>query len=416
MNQNSKLFSHTRRALLALAAAGLVGGAAGVQAAASGDPIRIGGLFILSGSAATYGKFAEQGMRLAIDEINGQGGVLGRPLALLMEDDQGKAAVGIQAARKLVYQDRVSALVGVDSSGVAMGLVPTMPELRTALILTHAATPHATGKLCNPYTFRISVNEAQNMRAAAEIAANLDAKRWTTIGPDYAFGHEVWEYFGKYLKEAKPDVELMTQTAFPRFGAEDFTPFINAIMQAKPDGVMISVWGGDLVNFIRQANNLGFFKQGFEVMFAVGAATEALAALGPQMPENVWLGTRYWYGGHDNPRNAKFVADYKAKYGVPPSYNAEGAYAAVYAVKTAIEKAGKVDNEAIAKALVGLPVETPTGTVTFRQGDNQALIGPTWGRSGPMNEADKIRSLVDAKTFDGKDVSQPLEETGCKAS
>src|SRR5690606_6715457 len=178
----------------------------------------------------------------------------------------------------------------------AMGLVPTMPGLRTPLILTHAATPHATGKLCNPYTFRISVNEAQNMRAAAELAAKMDAKRWTTIGPDYAFGHEVWEYFGNYLKAAKPDVELMSQTAFPRFGAEDFTPFINAVMQAKPDGVMISVWGGDMVNFVRQANNLGFFDQGFEVMFAVGAATEVLAALGPQLPEGVWLGTRYWYG------------------------------------------------------------------------------------------------------------------------
>jgi len=409
-------FSRTRRTVLTLAAAGLLAGVAPSSGAAEQDPIRIGGLFILSGSAATYGQFAEHGIRMAMDEINGKGGVLGRPLALQLEDDQGKAAVGIQAARKMVYQDKVAALVGVDSSGVAMGLVPTMPGLRTPLILTHAATPHATGKLCNPYTFRISVNEAQNMRAAAELAAKMDAKRWTTIGPDYAFGHEVWEYFGNYLKAAKPDVELMSQTAFPRFGAEDFTPFINAVMQAKPDGVMISVWGGDMVNFVRQANNLGFFNQGFEVMFAVGAATEVLAALGPQLPEGVWLGTRYWYGAHDNARNKQFVQDYQKRYGAPPSYNAEGAYAAIYAIKAAIEKAGKADNESIAKALRGLAVETPTGTVTLREGDNQAVIGPTWGKSGPMNEADKIRSLVDAKTFDGADVSQTLEETGCKAS
>jgi len=409
-------FLHTRlrhKLLVLTAAASLVGGHVSAQ---STEPIRIGSLFILSGSAANYGRFAEQGIRMALDEINAQGGVLGRPLELVLEDDQGRAAVGIQAARKMVYQDKVNALIGVDSSGVALGLVPTMPTLRTPLILTHAATPHATGRLCNAYTFRISVNEQQNMRSAAELAASTNAKRWTTIGPDYAFGHEVWEYFGRHLKELKPDAELMEQTAFPRFGAEDFTPFINAIMQAKPDGVVISVWGGDLVNFVRQANNLGFFNQGFELMFAIGAATEVLTALGEQMPEGVWLGTRWWYDAHDNPRNAKFVADFKQRYGSPPSYNAEGAYAAIYAVKTAIEKAGSADNQAIATALKGLTVDTPAGALSFRQGDNQVLIGPTWGKSGPMHPVDKIRTLVNPKTFDGATVTLPLDQTGCTPS
>src|SRR5690606_16444748 len=117
-----------------------------------------------------------------------------------------------------------------------------------------------------------------------------------TIGPDYAFGHQSWEYFQEYLKRLEPDVELMNQVAFPRFGAEDFTPFINSIMQAKPEGILISLWGGDLVNFIRQARNLGFFDQGYEILFTVGAATEVLAAMGEEMPEGVWVGTRYWFG------------------------------------------------------------------------------------------------------------------------
>src|SRR5690606_38129079 len=102
--------------------------------------------------------------------------------------------------------------------------------------------------------------------------------------------------------------------------------------------------------------------------------------------------------------NEQFVDAFKKKYGVPPSYNAEGAYASIYAVKAAIEKGGKADAESIAKALQGLTLETPTGQLTLRKGDNQALIGPTWGRTGPMNDADKIRSLVDAKTFTGAEV------------
>src|SRR5690606_2814854 len=173
-------------------------------------------------------------------------------------------------------------LIGLDSSGVANGLVPTVPELRKPLIITHAATPDVTGKLCNAYTFRISVNVNQNMMAAAKVAQETGKKRWTSIGPDYAFGHQSWEYFQEYLKRLEPDVELMNQVAFPRFGAEDFTPFINSIMQAKPEGILISLWGGDLVNFIRQARNLGFFDQGYEILFTVGAATEVLAAMGEE--------------------------------------------------------------------------------------------------------------------------------------
>src|SRR3546814_9437723 len=80
--------------------------------------------------------------------------------------------------------------MGLDSSGVAQGLAPVLPELGKPFIITHAATPDVTGKLCNAYTYRISVNVHQNMTGAAEIAAKTGAKKWTTIGPDYAFGHQ----------------------------------------------------------------------------------------------------------------------------------------------------------------------------------------------------------------------------------
>lgn len=395
----------------AVAALGLVAGTAQAQ---QGDPIRLGAIYIMSGTAAVYGEFAEKGLQLAIEEINANGGILDRPVEYQIQDSQLKADVAIQAARKLVYQDQVDALMGLDSSGVAAGIVPTIPELNRPLIITHAATPDVTGKLCNKATFRISVNINQNMKGAALVAADSDAKRWTTIGPDYAFGHQSWEFFGNYLTEIRPEVELMADAAaFPRFGNEDYTPFINSVMDAKPDGVLISLWGGDLVNFVRQANNLGFFDQGFEVMMTVGAATEVLSALDEDMPEGVWLSTRYWFAAHDNDMNEQFVDAYFEANGNPPSYNAEGAYTAVYAYKAAMEKVGSTDPEKVIGALSGLTFNSPMGELTLREGDHQAPVGPTWGRTAGMNDTYGIRDLDPVRTFDGDEVTPAVSATGC---
>lgn len=377
-------------------------------------PIHFGAIYIMSGSAAAYGQFAKQGIELAADEINKSGGILGRQVTFSLEDGQGKVDVAIQAARKLVFQGGADALMGLDSSGVANGLTPIVPELRKPFVITHAASPDVTGKLCNAYTYRVSVNVNQNMGAAALIAADSGAKRWTTIGPDYAFGHQSWEYFGKYLKERKPDVELMKEVAFPRFGAEDFVPFINSVMQSKPDGVLISLWGGDLVNFIRQAKNLGFFDQKYEVLLTLGAAVEVLSALGEQMPEGVWSGTRYWFGAHQNPMNDAFVKAYFERYKAPPSYNAEGAYAAMYLYKAAMEKAGSVDGTAVAKALAGISFDAPNGSLTIRADDHQAVVGPTWGKLGAFDANYKVRMLESMRTFKGEEVTPPVADTGCK--
>ncbi|RIA45412.1 ABC transporter substrate-binding protein [Dichotomicrobium thermohalophilum] len=386
--------------------------AAGSSVHAQEEPIKIGAIYIFSGVAATYGEFAQRGADLAVEEINASGGVLGRPLEITYEDSQIKAQTAIQAMRKLVYQEEVDVLMGLDSSGVATGVVPIVPEVQTPFIITHAATPDVTGKLCNEWTYRVSVNINQNVKGAATMAAETDAQTWTTVGPDYAFGRQSWDFFQQYLGELNPDAEFSDSPSFPAFGTEDFTPFINAVIDAQPDGVFVSLWGGDLVNFIRQASDLGFFEQDFEVIMSLGAATEVLSALGDQMPEGVTVGTRYWYAGPDNPTNDAFVKAYRERHGTPPSYNAQNAYAAVYAYKNAIETAGEVDKAAIRDALSGMTFQAPIGEVTFREGDHQAVVGPAYGvtRDDPDSE---IAMLEPLRLLAGEDVTPAVEDTGC---
>src|SRR5699024_8517436 len=115
----------------------------------------------------------------------------------------------------------------------------------------------------------------------------------------------------------------------------------------------------------------------------------------------------------DNAVNKHFVKAYLDEFGEPPSYNAEGAYTAVYAYKKAAEKAGSTEPEAIAKALSGLTFKAPPGKLTIRSGNHQAVVGPTWGQTAGMNEKLGIRSLGDVTIFDGEDVTPPVADTGC---
>lgn len=378
------------------------------------EPVRIGAIYILSGNAATYGEFARNGAYLAAEEINSAGGILGRPIELIFEDSEGSAEVAIRAARRLAFEDDVDVLIGLDSSGVANALAPTVPELQRPFIITHAATPDVTGKLCNDYVFRVSVNITQHMNAAASLVRDeLDARRWTTIGPDYAFGHQSWEFFQKYASEKVDGIEFMEEVAFPPFGEQDFVPYINRIMAAQPEGVLVSLWGGDLINFVRQANDRGFFEQDFDVLLTLGGATEVLYALQERMPTDVWVGTRYWFRGPDSEVNEQFVNAYFDAYGAYPSYNAEGAYSAIHTYAAAAEEAGSLEPQAIIEALEGLTVETPAGSRFIRPEDHQAVLPATWGKTVASEEESSIRVLDPVVMFPGEEVTPEPGEGGC---
>ena len=379
------------------------------------SPVKLGFVYIMSGPFATYGQFARMGADMAIEEINAAGGILGRPVEGYFEDSTGKPDVALRAIRKLVFQEKVDCLIGLDSSGVAKSVVPALVQMKTPLIITHAATPDVTGEVCNKYTFRISLNLAQNVGTAARIAAETGARKWTTVGPDYAFGHQSWEYFKKSLKDVKPDAAFFpdNEVAFPPFKTTDFSSYITRIIGQKPDGVLISLWGGNLIDFVRQGKEMGFFNGDFEVLLTLGAATEVLTALRDTMPEGVWVGTRYWFDANDSAVNKAFVKAYRDRYSAYPSYNAHGAYGAVQTYKAAAVKADSVDKEAIVAALEGLSIELPVGTITIRPEDHQAVTPACWGKTAADPDYD-IRILKPMKVYEGAEITPPVSETGCK--
>ncbi|WP_371357305.1 ABC transporter substrate-binding protein, partial [Hydrocoleum sp. CS-953] len=325
------------------------------------QPVKIGAMYLLTGGFATYGEFARDGINLALTEINTNGGINGRTVEVIFEHEGDP----VQTARRLVLEENVDFLIGIDSSGKAEALVPTLPELGRVLMVTHAATPKITGELCNKYIFRCSVNGAQNATAGADIATKAPYLKWTTIGPDYAFGHQSWDFFQKAVQQRQPDIKFLDKTAFPTLGAEDYNSFITTLTESNADAIWCSLWGNDLVNFVRQANKFGLFAK-FPVYMELGAAMEVLTALGAEMPISQWVGTRYWWQTPDTEINRNFVQKFRDRYNSYPSYNAQNAYVGLHLLAAAANDAKTTNTEAVIQALEGREYEAPMGKVTIR--------------------------------------------------
>jgi branched-chain amino acid transport system substrate-binding protein len=349
-----------------------------VGTAAAQEPIKIGVLYGLGGAAAPYTKPAVSGHEMAVEEINAKGGVLGRKLQLVVRDDQSKPDVGVREARDLILKEKVNFLTGIIHSGVALAVSEVAKEHKTILLVSIAKTAALTEDKGNRYVFRSTSNSLTEGRAAAILMAQQPFKRYAVTGPDYEYGHRIAEDFVAQLKKLKPDVQIVAEV-WPKFGERDFTPHINALLQAKPEMVFSSIWGGDHIAFVKQAKPYGFFQK-TQYMAISQADLDVAVPLGAEAPEGMWASANYAFYYPDTPANKEFVARYKAKTGDLPPAGALYAYNATNFRAEAIKKANSVETEKVVEALEGLTIETPTGPVTIRAQDHQSNRGQYWGR------------------------------------
>jgi len=345
---------------------------------AAQQPIKIGVIYGLGGAAAPYTKPAVTGHEMAVDEINAKGGLLGRKLQLVVRDDQSKPDVGVREARDLILKEKVDFLTGIIHSGVALAVSEVAKEYKTILLVSIAKTAALTEDKGHRYAFRAASNTLIEGRGAAILMAQQPFKRFAVAGPDYEYGHRMGEDFVTHLKKLKPDVQIVAE-AWPKLGERDFTPHINALLQAKPDMVFSSIWGGDHIAFVKQAKPYGFF--GKTQYLAIGQGDlDVVVPLGAESPEGMWVSSNYTFYHPDTPANRDFVAKYKARTGdLPPSGAAFG-YTATYFLAGAIQKAKSTETEKVVDALEGLTVESVHGPLTMRAYDHQSNKGQFFGR------------------------------------
>ena len=353
-------------------------------AQASEGPIKIGVMFVDSGPMGGYGKHGFQSVRLAVDEINASGGILGRKVTLLTADSKMQPPVGVGIAKRYILEDKVDFMIGPTSSGVAVALSPIIKQYKKVLVMTQAAADSLTGAQFNPYWFATMSNAMMHSRAGAYFVADKPYKRWMCIGPNYNYGWDSWASFKGKLKELRPDVEFLDPPLWPKLMETNYKEFIQKIMDAKPDAVWSPLWGMDAVNFIKQGLAVGLFDK-IKFAFPDGAALETLVPLGKEMPSGIYVAARYFFLTPDSAMNRAFVKSYQETFKELPDYMAEESYAGVYFIKAAVERAGTTDADAVIKAVEKEPLawETPEGWKIIRGQDHAVVEDVVWGETTP---------------------------------
>lgn len=372
----------------------------------SQDATLIGTLFPLSGRAAQLGKTGYQGARLAAEEINEAGGVLGAPLELRVADTRGPLAT-VAEARRFIEQERATVLLGVVSSAALLAVTDVARERKTVLMATIASTDRATTEKFHPYLFRSGVNNAQESLSAARVAAALPAQHWYVIAPDYEYGYNAWTIFKAELAHLRQDVEIVGE-AWPEFLEHDYAAYIDAILRARPDAVYNLLYGGDLVAFTRQARGTALLER-VTFLNATGGDVGVLEDLGGDMPEGVLCGARYYFQYPDTDANRRYVMRYRDRFGSWPTPWAEMSYNGVKFVAEGLARAGSRDSDALVRALEGMTLDLPRGPVTLRAKDHQAILDMVWGRTRRHPDF-AFPILADLQIFPGAEITPPVDE------
>jgi len=354
-------------------------------------PYRIGHMTFFTGPGAVLGEPMYKGNLLAAEEINAQGGLLGkRKIEVLKADEAAGTDANVKEMRRLKLSEKIDMFMGITSSGNTPALGPVAEELKLLTIFVDGCTDFLFDKAVpNPrYIFRITnIQSADGAACAIAVAQTWpNLKKVAHIHPDYAYGRNAFDHFSLITKKLMPAAQNVSES-WPKLGSTDFAPHISKALGAKPDLLVTSLWGGDYVAFYKQALGYGVYDK-VKVATTLGLGATP-AALGKDHPEGIIGGVHsnyhFTYPPTNRwPLNKTFVEKYHAKFNEYPNFQAEGAYTATYMLKLALEKANKLaggwpDDEAIIGLLEGMMIAGPGGYVYIRpdnhQGYKDAITG-----------------------------------------
>jgi branched-chain amino acid transport system substrate-binding protein len=407
---NKKL---SRRSVMKAAAAAAAWQLAprGLTRALAADPVKIGFDDTLTGTYAANGKNTLIGCQLAVEQINASGGIMGRPVELLVEDStSGDAGTAVQKARKLIERDRVSFIIGNVNSALSLAIGQVTNEKGILHIVPGGHTDAVTGTSCHWNVFRVC-NTTQ-MEAAAVAAELIKAgKRWYYITPDYAYGHTLQDGLEKESKKLGGTTAGADLTPL---GTTDYSSYLIKAQSANPDVILFLVQGADMINALKQAVQFGLDKR----FHLAGAQQEleALEGLPPEARVGTWVFEWYWKQPNV-PHLDPFVATIRKKTGKVPTARTWQGFASLWSCALAARAAKSLEGVKMAKAMEGLKLPPEIGLMPeqpfYRPGDHQLMptlyVGNAQAKGSDPEDLFKVTQLLK-----GPEIAAPVEETGCK--
>lgn len=370
-------------------------------------PIKVGIIDTYTGPATTFTYDVRDAFKLAVDELNAKGGILGGKIEFTTRDDKFKVDIALSMAKELVMNEKVDILMGTINSAGALAVSEYSKTEKIPFLVTFSKSDKITGEKGHRYVFSITENTVMIGKAAAVGLAKRPFLKYWIAGDDYEYGHALADGVWGNLKKIKPKVERIGQSWW-KVGEPELTPYLTAIMAAKPDAVIFATGGASMVNVMKAAKATGFAEK---IPMFVHTATElsTLAPLGPEAPEKVIGTSNYHFYYPDTPKNRAFAKSFREAYGREPKVGALYGYLAAQFMAKALKKAGKMDREKFIDALEKLKVDSPVGEVEMRAFDHQAMLPMFMGVTKKVPEYPFLIAS-DIVTIPAKDVMPSIEE------
>src|ERR1700758_851088 len=284
---------------LALGASQVIG-APFIITARGDEPVKIGMVNPLTGVLAALAQSEVDGAKYAEAEINKKGGILGRPVQLLIEDSANDVGTGVQKTRKLIDRDNVAVIFGDVNSGIAYAMSQVTNSKAVFHIVPGGHTDPITGKDCKWNVFRICNTTSMDAAATTPDLVKRFGKKWFFVTPDYAYGHSLQDGFIKALTKLGGTYE----GDFLPINNTDFSATLIKAKAYKPDVLLNNMGGLTQINCMKQ-----FVQFGMQKEMALGGALfelESIKAVPPDA-QTGWGAMEWWWNQPDVPEVVKIV-------------------------------------------------------------------------------------------------------------
>lgn len=373
----------------------------------SGSTIKVGALNSLSGTMAISEVTVRNAIDLAVEQINGSGGVLGKQIQLVGEDGASEPTVFAEKAEKLISSDCVAAVFGGWTSSSRKAMLPVFEGANSLLYYP----VQYEGLESSPNIFYTGATTNQQIVPALDYLKEKGVKSLYLVGSDYVFPQTANRIIKAYADANGMEIKGEDYTPL---GSTDFSTIINKVRTADADAVFNTLNGDSNVAFFREYKNVGLTPQDMPVV-SVSIAEEEVGGIGVQNITGQLTAWNY-YQTIDTPVNNEFVKAYKAKFGAdkPTSDPMEAAYVSVYLWKNTVEKAQSFGVKEIQDNAGGVTFDAPEGLVTI-DGDNHhitktarigeirpdGLIYTIWESPGPIEPDPFLKSYPWAAGLSG---------------